>query len=151
MIKTCINISALLIKQVEKVKIFTLLLTIGTLTPVVTNANNRDELKVLSIEKEILVEMDKDDYLYDLCNKWKLSKKDITRFFLTAQKSINSTQIDSFDLYNCEIQGELLVNGIKKEYQINLGGLAAIRERGGEEIEFGCSKGECLKYVYYES
>jgi hypothetical protein len=121
------------------------------LIPVTTSANNRDEIKVLSLEKVVAVEMDRNDHLYDLCNKWKLGKKEITRFFLTAKKSIDSDQINSFNFYNCNIKGELLINGIKKEYSIDLGGVAVIHEGdNAEEIVFGCSKGECLKYVHNE-
>jgi hypothetical protein len=146
--KTCININALLIKQVEKVKIFILLLTIGTLIPAVTNANNRDVIKVLSIKK--VLEVDNSDYLKDLCNKWKLDKKEIIHFFATAEKDINSAQINSFDIYPCEIKGELLINGINKKYSINLGGLGFFYGKNIKQIVFGCSKGECLRYVHYE-
>jgi hypothetical protein len=80
-----------------------------------------------------------------------LRKKDIARFFLTAEKYINSAQISAFDVYTCEINGELLINGINKSYSIDLGGLAFIYGKNTEQIAFGCSKGECLRYVYYES
>lgn len=148
MIKTCININVLLIKQVEKVKIFILLLIIGILTPIVTNAINRDDIEVLTMKK--VLEIDDGGYIKDLCNKWKLSKKDIADFFSTAEKSINSAQINSFNIYSCKIKGELLINGRNNQYDIDLGGLAFIYGKNTEQLIFGCSQGECLKYVHYE-
>lgn len=148
MIKTCININVSLIKQVEKAKIFILLLIIGILTPIVTNAINRADIKVLTMKK--VLEIDDDGYIKDLCNKWKLSKKDVANFLSTAEKSINSAQISSFDIYSCKIKGELLINGINSKYDIDLGGLAFIYGKNKEQLIFGCSQGECLKYVHYE-
>lgn len=147
-IKTCIDINISLIRQVEKVKIFILMLIIGMLIPVVTNAINRDDIEVLTIKKTL--EIDDNGYIKDLCNKWQLNKKNIVHFFSTAEKSINSAQINSFDVYSCKIKGELLINGIKKQYDIDLGGLAFIYGKNTKQLIFGCSKGECLKYVYYE-
>lgn len=118
------------------------------LTPIVTNAINRDDIEVLTIKKTL--EIDDNGYIKDLCNKWQLNKKDIVHFFSTAEKSINSAQINSFDVYSCKIKGVLLINGIKKQYDIDLGGLAFIYGKNTKQLIFGCSKGECLKYVYYE-
>ncbi|XKM12769.1 hypothetical protein RCS94_06995 [Orbaceae bacterium ac157xtp] len=122
-------------------------LIIGILIPVIANADNQPKIEVLSIEKVMKTD---DDSVARLCLQWELNEKEITDFFFTAKKFITGAEVNLFDIYPCEIEGTLLLNGVNSKYSINLGGSAFIYGKNIQQIGFGCSGGECLKYINYK-
>lgn len=108
-------------------------------------AKERPNVHVLTLEiKNIYKGSDE-----GACIGWNLSKQDVETYFKTAEPFPFSSDINRFDIYNCEVSGELIFNDVKRKYSINLGGSAYLYGLGTEQQGYGCTQGECLKYVDY--
>lgn len=144
-----IKINTLKPKFLRKALGFTLLLiTMGIVIPSIINAQNIQEIKILTVEKKI---ENTDEYSEKLCNEWNLTEENIKDYFETAESFVTGAEISYFDVYPCKVEGLLLMNdNVERKYSINLGGFAFIYGFGTELQGYGCMKSECLKYIHYE-
>ena len=147
-LKTSINTNALRIKQKVKVIIFTLLLTVmGMLIPNITKAETTENFKLLRIEW--FNDYGRSDVRMDQgCENWNLTPQQIQIFFETTKPTIPET-FSGFNNVSCSVNGELMLNGIRKVYNINMGGFGTWWS-GLEEEEpeyFVCREGACREFV----
>lgn len=119
----------------------------ATLIPGIINAKSESKMEILTVEKHLVGK--EDNYLGKICDQWNLTPQNVRHFFRTARPFIFDGELNSFDIYPCDITGLLKIDGKEKKYRINLGGTAFISDSDTQQ-GFGCKTGECLKYVHYE-
>lgn len=112
----------------------------------IDRARSDKESIVLSISKVVRAGLNKEDFVYQACQSWTLSKRQVRAFFLAATSISTEDRHSAYGSMPCAYEGTLQSGEFVYEYSINAGLHGYLRELNGSDREFyfGC-KVRCTK------